>query len=86
MAAVDSFQFLYKEISRSCSSYCETLALLGALYAARKAAVLLRDCCLLVRVHFLPRMVPSMKLRQSYGDWAVVYGKNETPQQVQSLR
>ncbi|XP_013889929.1 inactive hydroxysteroid dehydrogenase-like protein 1 [Austrofundulus limnaeus] len=77
MAAVDSFQFLYKEISRSCSSYFETLALLGALYAARKAAVLLRDCCTVVRVHFLPRMIPSRKLSQRYGDWAVVYGASE---------
>lgn len=78
MAAVDSFQFLYSEISRSCNSYFETLALVGALYTARRAAVVLRDCCMLVRVHFLPRMIPCKKLSQRYGDWAVIYGKDAT--------
>ncbi|XP_028997331.1 inactive hydroxysteroid dehydrogenase-like protein 1 [Betta splendens] len=77
MAAVDSFQFLYKEISRSCDSYFETLALVGALYTASKAVILLRDCCSLVRVHFLPRLIPSKKLTQRFGDWAVVYGASE---------
>ena len=75
MAAVDSFQFLYREVSRSCSPYLETLALVGALYTARRAIILLRDCCALLRVHFLPRMIPSKKLTQIFGDWAVVYGK-----------
>lgn len=75
MAAVDSFSFLYREMCRSCSSYFEALALVGALYAARQAAVLLKDCCALVRVHFLPRIIPSRKLSQTYGDWAVIYGK-----------
>ncbi|XP_047244020.1 inactive hydroxysteroid dehydrogenase-like protein 1 [Girardinichthys multiradiatus] len=77
MAAVDSFQLLYREISRSCSSYFETLALVGAVYATRRAVVLLRDCCTVVRVHFLPRMMPSGKLTQRYGDWAVIYGASE---------
>ncbi|XP_028254231.1 inactive hydroxysteroid dehydrogenase-like protein 1 [Parambassis ranga] len=77
MAAVDSFQLLYREISRSCSSYFDTLALVGALYTASRAIILLSDCCTLVRVHFLPRMIPSRKLTQRYGDWAVVYGATE---------
>ncbi|XP_017286874.1 inactive hydroxysteroid dehydrogenase-like protein 1 isoform X2 [Kryptolebias marmoratus] len=77
MAAVDSFHLLYREISRSCSSYFETLALVGAVYTARKAVILLSDCCALVRVHFLPRMIPSRKLTQKYGDWAVIYGASE---------
>ncbi|KAM9703197.1 inactive hydroxysteroid dehydrogenase-like protein 1 [Menidia menidia] len=77
MAAVDSFQFLYREVSRSCSSYFETLALVGAVYTASRAIVLLGDCCTLVRVHFLPRMVPCRKLTQRYGDWAVIYGASE---------
>nr|XP_046228765.1 inactive hydroxysteroid dehydrogenase-like protein 1 [Scatophagus argus] len=77
MAAVDSFQFLYREISRSCSYYFEPLALVGALYTASRAVILLRDCCTLVRVHFLPRMVPSKRLTQRYGDWAVIYGASE---------
>lgn len=74
MAAVDSFQLLYREISRSCSFYFETLALVGALYTASRAVILLRDCCTLVRVHFLPRMIPVKRLTQRFGDWAVIYG------------
>ncbi|XP_029903496.1 inactive hydroxysteroid dehydrogenase-like protein 1 [Myripristis murdjan] len=77
MAAVDSFQFLYTEIARSCNSYFETLALVGAVYTASRAAVLLRDCCTLVRVHFLPRMMPSRRLAQRFGQWAVIYGASE---------
>lgn len=77
MAAVDSFQLLYREISRSCSCYFETLALVGALYTASKAVIILRDCCMLVRVHFLPRLIPTKKLTQRFGDWAVVYGASE---------
>lgn len=77
MAAVDSFPLLYREISRSCSSYFEALALVGALYTAYRTAVLLRNCCTLVRVHFLPRIIPCKKLRQRYGDWAVIYGATE---------
>uniref|UniRef100_A0A3Q2QQD3 Hydroxysteroid dehydrogenase like 1 n=1 Tax=Fundulus heteroclitus TaxID=8078 RepID=A0A3Q2QQD3_FUNHE len=77
MAAVDSFPFLYREISRACSPHFETLALVGALYAASRALVLLKDCCAVVRVHFLPRMMPSGKLTRRYGAWAVIYGASE---------
>ncbi|KAM3861487.1 inactive hydroxysteroid dehydrogenase-like protein 1 [Diretmus argenteus] len=77
MAAVDSFHFLLGEVSRSCSGYFEALALVGAVYTASRAAVLLRGCCGLVRVHFLPRMIPGKKLSQRYGDWAVVYGASD---------
>ncbi|XP_077408264.1 inactive hydroxysteroid dehydrogenase-like protein 1 [Vanacampus margaritifer] len=83
MAAVDSFHLLYREISQSCSVYLETLAVVGALYTASRAVILLRDCCVLVRVHFLPRIIPSRKLRH-YGDWAVVYGASEPVAQAYS--
>ncbi|XP_029966432.1 inactive hydroxysteroid dehydrogenase-like protein 1 [Salarias fasciatus] len=74
MAAVDSFHLLFAEISRSCSVYYEALALVGAAYVVSKAVVLLRDCCALVRVHLLPRVMPRKKLSQRFGAWAVVYG------------
>ncbi|KAF6735777.1 Inactive hydroxysteroid dehydrogenase-like protein 1 [Oryzias melastigma] len=77
MAAVDSFQLLYREISRSCGSYVETLALVGALYTASRAVVLLTECCSLVRVHFLPKMIPNKKLGQRFGDWAVISDASE---------
>lgn len=85
MAAVDSFQLLFREMSRSCGSYVEALALVGGLYAASRAVFLLRDCCNLVRVHFLPRMIPCKKLRQRFGDWAVVYGKKTKTDLLQGL-
>lgn len=73
MAAVDSFHLLYREIAQSCSVYYETLALVGALYTVSKAVILMRDCCSLVRVHFLPRIFPCKKLTHRFGDWAVIY-------------
>lgn len=75
MAAVDSFQLLYREISRSCSCYVETLALVGALYTASRAVVLLRDCYSLVRLHFIPRLVNTRALVHQYGKWAVINGE-----------
>ncbi|XP_068610033.1 inactive hydroxysteroid dehydrogenase-like protein 1 [Brachionichthys hirsutus] len=77
MAAVDSFQLLYRQISRSCGFYFEPLALVGALYAAGKAVILLRDCSTLVRVHFLARIIPIKRLTQRFGDWAVINGASE---------
>ncbi|XP_069028473.1 inactive hydroxysteroid dehydrogenase-like protein 1 [Embiotoca jacksoni] len=77
MAAVDRFDLLYREISRSCGSYFEVLAVVGALYTVRRAVLLLSKCCTVVRVHFLPRMFPIKKLTQRYGDWAVVYGASQ---------
>ncbi|XP_034047029.1 inactive hydroxysteroid dehydrogenase-like protein 1 [Thalassophryne amazonica] len=76
-AAVDSFHFLYREISRSCHAYFEPLVLVGALYATSKAVILLRDCCTLIRVHFIPRMIPTQRLAHRFGDWAVVNGVSE---------
>lgn len=72
MAAVDSFQLLYREIARTCSVYYEALALVGALYTASKAAIILRNCCSLIRVHFLPRIFPRKKLSHRFGNWAVI--------------
>ncbi|KAM7368415.1 hypothetical protein PAMP_014637 [Pampus punctatissimus] len=77
MAAVDSFQLLYAEMCRSCGSYWDTLAVLGALYAASRAVVLLTDCCSVVRLHFLPRVIPGPRLSRRYGGWAVVCGASE---------
>ncbi|CAL8318201.1 unnamed protein product [Merluccius merluccius] len=75
MAAVDSFLLLYRQIALSCNTYVETLALVGALYTASKTCVLLQNCCTLVRVHFLPRLMPIRRtLSQRFGEWAVING------------
>jgi len=75
MAAVDSFQLLYREIARSCNCYVETLALVGACYTACKAVIFMRDCYSLIRVHFIPRLVCHRDLSQQYGEWAVICGR-----------
>lgn len=75
MAAVDSFDLLYREIARSCNCYVEALALVGALYTARKAAIVSRDCYRLLRLHFIPRLFNNRDLVRSYGEWAVIYGE-----------
>ncbi|XP_066563730.1 inactive hydroxysteroid dehydrogenase-like protein 1 [Amia ocellicauda] len=74
MAAVDSFYFLYREIERSCSSYVEALAVVGAFYTASKAFSLVRDCYSLIRLHFIPRLISRADLVQHYGKWAVICG------------
>lgn len=74
MAAVDSFQLLYREIARSCDCYVETLALVGACYTASRAVIFMRDCCRLIRLHFIPRLVYRRDLRKRYGEWAVICG------------
>ncbi|KAG9347493.1 hypothetical protein JZ751_005060 [Albula glossodonta] len=77
MAAVDSFQLLYREIARSCSCYVETLALVGAFYTASKAVVFARDCYTLIRLHFIPRLMYNRNLVHRFGGWAVIYGATE---------
>ncbi|XP_026857474.1 inactive hydroxysteroid dehydrogenase-like protein 1 [Electrophorus electricus] len=77
MAAVDSFQLLYREIARSCNCYVETLALVGAFYTASKAVILMRDCYSLIRLHFIPRLVYPRDLVHRYGQWAIISGASE---------
>ncbi|CAL8316056.1 unnamed protein product [Lota lota] len=78
MAAVDSFSLLYREMARSCNTYVETLALVGALYTACKTCIVLHSCCSLVRIHFLPRLMPTRKtLAQRFGGWAVIHGATD---------
>ncbi|KAJ8270730.1 hypothetical protein GJAV_G00118600 [Gymnothorax javanicus] len=77
MAAVDSFQLLYREIARSCNCYVETLALVGAFYTASKVVVLVRDCYSLIRLHFIPRLMYNRNFIRQYGEWAVFHGVSE---------
>lgn len=77
MAAVDSFQLLYREIARSCSGYVETLALVGACYMASKTVIFMRDCYSLIRLYFVPRLVRHRDLSQQYGQWAIICGASE---------
>uniref|UniRef100_G1KN59 Hydroxysteroid dehydrogenase like 1 n=1 Tax=Anolis carolinensis TaxID=28377 RepID=G1KN59_ANOCA len=74
MAAVDSFPLLLREIGRSCSSYIETLALVGAFYIAKTCLIVLGNTYTLIRVHFIPRLVGKADLVKLYGKWAIVTG------------
>lgn len=75
MAAVDRFSFLYREISRSCSSYVEALAVIGAWYTVRKCVSLAFDTYSMLRLHLIPKLSGEIDLVRQYGKWAVVTGK-----------
>lgn len=75
MAAVDCFYLLYREISRSCSSYVEALALIGAWYTVRKCMTLAFNTYSILRLHVVPKLVGEIDLVKRYGRWAVVTGK-----------
>ncbi|XP_073515430.1 inactive hydroxysteroid dehydrogenase-like protein 1 isoform X2 [Phyllobates terribilis] len=74
MAAVDSFHLLYREVARSCHNQLEFLAVVGALYTARKGLFILYDCYSLIQLHVTPCLLRKKDLVQQYGEWAVVTG------------
>ncbi|KAM4026929.1 inactive hydroxysteroid dehydrogenase-like protein 1 [Anomaloglossus baeobatrachus] len=74
MAAVDSFHLLYREVARSCHNHLEFLAVVGALYTARRGLGILYDCYSLIQLHITPCLLRKKDLVQRYGEWAVVTG------------
>ncbi|KAJ6666180.1 hypothetical protein lerEdw1_001085 [Lerista edwardsae] len=74
MAAVDSFSLLLREVGRTCSSYMEMLAFIGALYVAKTCLTFANDTYTLIRLHFIPKLVRRADLIKLYGKWAVVTG------------
>ncbi|KAM6300397.1 inactive hydroxysteroid dehydrogenase-like protein 1 [Aegotheles albertisi] len=77
MAAVDRFCLLYREISRSCSSYVEALAVVGAWYTVRKVVSLAFDTYSVLRFHLIPKLGGEIDLVKQYGKWAVVTGSTD---------
>lgn len=77
MAAVDCFYLLYREISRSCSSYVEALALIGAWYTVRKCMTLAFNTYSILRLHVVPKLIGEIDLVKRYGRWAVVTGSTD---------
>ncbi|NXV78000.1 HSDL1 protein, partial [Atlantisia rogersi] len=77
MAAVDCFNLLYREISRSCRFYIEALAVVGAWYTVRKCASLAIDTYRMVRLHLIPKLGGEIDLVKRYGKWAVVTGSTD---------
>ncbi|XP_018423559.1 PREDICTED: inactive hydroxysteroid dehydrogenase-like protein 1 [Nanorana parkeri] len=72
MAAVDSFPLLYEEVARCCLNYFEFLAVVGALYTARKGISILHKCYSIVSLHVTPHIYRRRDLVKQYGEWAVV--------------
>ncbi|XP_053193091.1 inactive hydroxysteroid dehydrogenase-like protein 1 [Scomber japonicus] len=80
-AVVDGFPLLYRELYRELARCCglcrDCLALLGGLYVTGKILQLLRRCCSVFTVHFLPRALQNRQLARRYGDWALVHGASQ---------
>jgi len=67
--AVDSFDYLAKEIISTLTSARDALAVVGTLYAARKSlSVLCRLLTTLKTYGIAPSWCPDLKHR--YGEWA----------------
>ncbi|NXF29214.1 HSDL1 protein, partial [Nyctibius bracteatus] len=77
MAAVDRFSLLYREISHSCNSYMEALAIVGAWYAVRTCVSLAFDTYSMLRLHLIPKLGGEIDLVKQYGKWAVVTGSTD---------
>ncbi|KAM4721672.1 inactive hydroxysteroid dehydrogenase-like protein 1 [Rhinophrynus dorsalis] len=77
MAAVDSFDLLYHQVAKTCHSHLEFLAMVGALYTARKALCFLCESYNLIHLHVLPRLFSKTNTIKQYGEWAVVTGATD---------
>ncbi|XP_075044987.1 inactive hydroxysteroid dehydrogenase-like protein 1 [Mixophyes fleayi] len=78
MAAVDSFHLLYREVARSCQNNVELLAVVGALYTAKKGLCILYECYSMTRLHITPHLLCRTNLVKHYGEWAVVTGGTDS--------
>ncbi|KAG8437722.1 hypothetical protein GDO86_008436 [Hymenochirus boettgeri] len=74
MAAVDSFHLLFRQVALSCQSHIELLAVVGALYTAKKGLKLLCQGYNIIQLHITPHLFGKTNLVKEYGEWAVVTG------------
>ena len=70
MAAIDSFEFLLREILEYFSNIRDALALLGAIYAAKKTLKTSWSLLKAVNVHFLSKISQNCDLTDKFGEWA----------------
>ena len=73
MAAVDSFELLFKELSKYFSNIRDAFAVIGAYYVAKKSLNIVSHVAGAAYVHIYSYMAQEVDLRQKYGPWA---GKN----------
>ncbi|OWF47111.1 inactive hydroxysteroid dehydrogenase-like protein 1 [Mizuhopecten yessoensis] len=77
MAAVDSFEYLFHEISMVCRSTRDSLALIGGLYASRKTLQFIYCVLKAGNDHLLSKLSRWSNLKRRFGQWAVVTGSSE---------
>ena len=69
-AAVDSFEFLAREIIGVFTSIRDVLALVGVAFAAKRSLTFSGTAWQVIRVHGLARFFPERNLAKRYGPWA----------------
>ncbi|XP_033751461.1 inactive hydroxysteroid dehydrogenase-like protein 1 [Pecten maximus] len=77
MAVVDSFEYLFREISLVCRSTRDALAFIGALYASRKTLQFIGCVLKAGNDHLLSKLSRWSNLQKRFGKWAVVTGSSE---------
>ncbi|XP_041466532.1 inactive hydroxysteroid dehydrogenase-like protein 1 isoform X1 [Lytechinus variegatus] len=74
---VDSFDFLFRQISNSFHVYSDLLSLIGAYYVTKKAIFTCYRVQYVVRMHFYPKLRPKRDFVREFGEWAVVTGSTD---------
>ncbi|XP_050408881.1 inactive hydroxysteroid dehydrogenase-like protein 1 [Patella vulgata] len=77
MASIDSFHFLFKEISAVFSCYRDGLALIGTYYALKKAYSISHYIINGVTDNLLSQLHEKRNFRVQFGIWAVVTGGSD---------
>ena len=70
MAAVDHFDFLLRELERTCSNARDILAILGVLYGCRKSLQVIAGLCKVANDHLLTKLSFIGDFRKRFGSWA----------------
>ncbi|XP_072045240.1 inactive hydroxysteroid dehydrogenase-like protein 1 [Amphiura filiformis] len=76
-ASIDSFNFLFDEISKSFQVYNEAFALLGAYYVTQRTVRTIYKFQREIRVHFWSRVGGNADYVRQFGEWAVITGSTD---------
>ncbi|VDH95118.1 Hypothetical predicted protein [Mytilus galloprovincialis] len=77
MAVVDSFDFLLKELERTCTNTRDILAVIGVLYACKRTLQCLTGLLKATNDHLLSKLSYISNYKKRFGPWAVVTGSSE---------
>ncbi|XP_063400766.1 inactive hydroxysteroid dehydrogenase-like protein 1 isoform X1 [Mytilus trossulus] len=77
MAVVDSFDFLLKELERTCTNTRDILAVIGVLYACKRTLQCLTGLIKATNDHLLSKLSYISNYKKRFGPWAVVTGSSE---------